>query len=178
MAIQRSLVMTLIGPDRPGLVEQLSQVVSDHKGNWIESRMAHLAGHFAGILRVQCPDSEREALVTGLQKVGGLAIHAEEELPAEPPKKRPAKSFQFDVMGNDRPGIVRELAAAIVEAGGNVEELTSNLESAPHAGHPVFHATGAVTLTPPASRQSLSTALESLSPDLSVTIEELPPHNE
>ena len=49
------LVLTLIGPDRPGLVESLAKRVTAHGGNWVESRMAHLAGQFAGILRVEVP---------------------------------------------------------------------------------------------------------------------------
>ena len=169
MSIQRSLVMTLIGPDRPGLVEKLSQTVNRHGGNWVESRMAHLAGHFAGILRVQCPEGEREGLVSSLQGLGGLAIHVEEELSSEP-AKGPSKLLRFDVMGNDRPGIIKDLATAICEAGGNVEELSSNMESAPHAGHLVFHATGRVSVAADFDERALTRALEALSPDLSVTL--------
>ena len=47
-----SLVLTVIGPDRPGLVEALSQSIASHDGNWLESRMAKLSGQFAGIVRV------------------------------------------------------------------------------------------------------------------------------
>ena len=45
----RSLVMTVIGPDRPGLVEELSKTIAAHEGSWLESRMAQLAGHFAAV---------------------------------------------------------------------------------------------------------------------------------
>ncbi len=44
------LVLTLIGPDRPGLVEAVAEPIAAHGGNWLESRMAHLAGQFAGIV--------------------------------------------------------------------------------------------------------------------------------
>ena len=50
------LVLTLIGSDRPGLVEAVAEVIAGHGGNWLESRMAHLAGKFAGILRVEIPE--------------------------------------------------------------------------------------------------------------------------
>ena len=43
-----TLVLTVIGRDRPGLVDTLSGVVAEHGGNWEESRMAHLADRFAG----------------------------------------------------------------------------------------------------------------------------------
>ena len=46
------LVLTVIGDDRPGLVEALAETIAAHEGNWLESRMSHLAGKFAGLLRV------------------------------------------------------------------------------------------------------------------------------
>ncbi|MGI9430405.1 MAG: glycine cleavage system protein R, partial [Bythopirellula sp.] len=59
-----SLVLTVLGQDRPGLVDAIAQAVADHGGNWVESRMAHLAGHFAGILRVEVDADQAEALTT------------------------------------------------------------------------------------------------------------------
>ena len=54
-----TLIVTFITPDRPGIVEQLSKTVSDLGGNWLQSRMAHLAGTFAGVARVSAPDGRR-----------------------------------------------------------------------------------------------------------------------
>ena len=42
--MEESLVMTVMGEDRPGLVEALARTVSERGGNWLESRMSHLAG--------------------------------------------------------------------------------------------------------------------------------------
>ena len=58
--MQRLLVMTVIGQDRPGLVESVAALVAENGGNWLESRMSRLGGHFAGILRVEVP-GENEA---------------------------------------------------------------------------------------------------------------------
>jgi len=55
-----SLVLTVIGPDRPGLVESLSQAIAQQEGNWLESRMARMAGQFAGILRVNIEEERAE----------------------------------------------------------------------------------------------------------------------
>ena len=57
--MQKNLVLTVIGPDRPGLVESLSRLVGEHGGNWTQSRMAHLAGQFAGILQIALPCPKR-----------------------------------------------------------------------------------------------------------------------
>lgn len=63
------LVLTAIGDDRPGLVEQLALVVARNSGNWLESSMSQLAGKFAGILRVSVPDENVEKLVSELESL-------------------------------------------------------------------------------------------------------------
>src|SRR5207302_9970959 len=67
--MQLSLVMTVIGRDKPGLVDSLAGIVAEHGGNWLESRMSRLGGHFAGILRVQVPAEKEAALVGALKKL-------------------------------------------------------------------------------------------------------------
>ena len=64
-----SFVLTIIGPDKPGLVERLSDTVTEHGGNWLESRMAHLGGQFAGILRVSVPESQANDLRAALERL-------------------------------------------------------------------------------------------------------------
>ena len=162
-----SLVMTVIGPDRPGLVESLSSTIERHNGSWLESRMANLAGFFAGIVRIECPTEQSAGLLKALKALDGLSIHAIEEAPVESTEQR---TLYFDDIGNDRPGIIRQLAAAVAGAGGNVEELNTDLESAPMSGHPVFHATGILCFPPDINPDDIVTALENLSPDLSVSL--------
>ena len=60
-----SLVLTVIGDDRPGIVEQIATAISEHNGNWLESSMSHLAGKFAGIVCVSIPDSQLDAVKSG-----------------------------------------------------------------------------------------------------------------
>ena len=76
------LVMTVLGNDRPGLVSSLADTVASHGGNWLESRMARLAGQFAGIVRIECPSETADALINELQTPGnsGLTILAEEDV--------------------------------------------------------------------------------------------------
>ena len=65
--MSQHLVLSFIGGDRPGLVERLSDTIARHNGNWLESRMAHLADKFAGILTVTVPLEHQEALVNALR---------------------------------------------------------------------------------------------------------------
>ena len=80
------------------------------------------------------------------------------------------RMVRIEVMGNDRPGIVRELTTAISQAGGNVEELSTGLESAPMSGHPMFRAQGIVAISPEDSLDKLQEAIEQLGEDLTVDL--------
>jgi glycine cleavage system regulatory protein len=163
------LVMTVLGNDRPGLVRSLADTVASHGGNWLESRMARMAGQFAGIVRIECPSEVVETLLKDLQSPGipGLTIQAVREKAEEPVHRR---TIVVDVVGNDRPGIVRELSAAIAKAGGNVEELTTGLESAPMSGHSMFRAHGVIAIDENAETDDLIASIESLGGDLTVDL--------
>lgn len=163
------LVMTVLGTDRPGLVSSLADMVVKYGGNWLESRMARLAGQFAGIVRIECPTENLDALIRELQTPGtsGLTVLAVREEAAEPVARR---TLVVDVVGNDRPGIVRELSSAISSAGGNIEELTTGLESAPMSGHPMFRAHGVVSIPENTATEVLVAAIEDLGGDLTVDI--------
>lgn len=163
------LVMTVLGTDRPGLVRSLSDTVAEQGGNWLESRMARLAGQFAGIIRIECEADRADSLVEKLQAADtGLTILAVKEEPEETSASR--RLVTVDVLGNDRPGIVRELSSAIVSAGGNIEELTTGLESAPMSGHPMFRAKGVVSIPEETETTTLTDAIEKLGADLTVDL--------
>ena len=163
------LIMTVLGGDRPGLVSSLADTVAKHGGNWLESRMARLAGQFAGIVRVECPVAAVDELLRELQSPGisGLTVHAVREPAGDVPARR---TVEVAVVGNDRPGIVRDLTSAIAGAGGNVEELTTGLESAPMSGHPLFRARGVISIPETVEVSTLTAAIESLGGDLTVDI--------
>jgi len=163
------LVMTVLANDRPGLVSSLSETIASHGGSWQESRMARLAGQFAGILRVECPADQSAALLASLAALESQGISVQARLEAATPAS-PRESMTLDVVGNDRPGIIRALSAAIAAAGGNVEDLATSLESAPMSGHPIFHATGRVSLATGGDPAAMIAAIENLGPDLSVSV--------
>ncbi len=167
--MNHTLIMTILGADRSGLVRSIAGIVAAHQASWQESRMARMAGQFAGILRVDCPVDQVETLSAALQElsVEGIQIQLIREALIE---AEPRKLWHIDVVGNDRAGIVHELTQAIAHCGGNVEELITGLESAAMSGHPLFRATGKVSLAGDGTDAALREAIESLSNDLSVEI--------
>ena len=74
--IKTSLVLTVLGADRPGIVESLARIVAEHGANWVDSRMAHLAGHFAGILRVEAEADRAEALAAALRQLADAGLES------------------------------------------------------------------------------------------------------
>ena len=169
-----SLVMTIIGADRPGLVGRLSAVVADHGGNWLESRMAHLGGQFAGILRVQIPSEQEQNLLAALQalETQGLSVRTQHDAVTAPPPARALATVE--VVGHDRPGIVRQISQVFAQHRVNVEELETHCESAPMSGEMLFHATATVQLSASYTLGQLRGALEEIATDLMVDIAVMP----
>ena len=168
--MQTSLVMTIISPDRPGLVGQLSAVIADHGGNWLESRMAHLGGQFAGILRIQVSDVQEPKLLAALQALEpqGLSIRVQPDSAPVTPVEPPLGTVE--VMGHDRPGIVRQIAQVFAQQQINVEELITTCESAPMSGEKLFRAIAHVRLPEGGGLGRLQLALEQIASDLMVDI--------
>ncbi len=123
------LELTVSCPDRPGLVETLSQAVANHRGSWLESRMARLAGHFVGILRVSVPEEQVDALTRALQSLEPESLKisvARSEL--EPPASD-TRELRLEILGSDRPGIVHEISQALAERSISVDELRSRSDT-------------------------------------------------
>jgi glycine cleavage system regulatory protein len=166
------LVLTLIGPDRPGLVEAVAEVIAGHGGNWLESRMAHLAGQFAGILRVEVPPTQVAPLSAALAALQGrgLRVIAEPSDGSEQTAPDEGRTMELELVGLDRPGIIREISQILARCGANVEELSTNRSSAPMSGEMLFSAKTRVRLAPHADVARLRAGLERMASDLMVEI--------
>jgi glycine cleavage system regulatory protein len=169
--VQVSLVLTLIGPDRPGIVERLARLLSAHDGNWLESRMAHLAGQFAGILRVEVDAARAEALAAALGALEpeGLRVHVAREPEAAPRQGR--HTVRLELVGNDRPGIVREICRVLTARDVNIEELVTECDDAPMAGGRLFRAAAELRVPRGVALDDLHRELEALASDLMVEIQ-------
>ncbi|MDG1893717.1 MAG: ACT domain-containing protein [Fuerstiella sp.] len=164
-----SLVVTLVGSDRPGLVGSVSDVVQKHNGNWLESRMARLAGQFAGIVLIEVPETDTEALIGGLNLLSNQGLKVVTELDTTRVADASAgREWSVDVVGNDRPGIVRELTRVLASHDVNVEELTTECIDAPHGGGHIFKAQAQLRLPEGLTTDLLQDELERLATDLMI----------
>ncbi|MGB5811030.1 MAG: ACT domain-containing protein [Polyangiales bacterium] len=164
-----SLVVTVIGKDRPGLVQSVSAAVEAHGGSWVESRMAHLAGHFAGILRASVPESSVEALSEALRGLhsGGLQVLIERGVTTAVEEGR---AIVLDLVGSDRPGIVHKISEALAARGVNVDELDTECDGAPWSGEALFKARARLRAPKGLDLDQLREGLEAIAGDLMVDI--------
>ncbi|MCD9118982.1 glycine cleavage system protein R [Pseudomonas bijieensis] len=163
------LVITVFAPDKPGQVERIADCIAEHGGNWLESRMSRLAGQFAGILRLSAPAEVHEELIEALQ---GLSAHGIRVLIAESSLEETCswKPIAMELVGNDRPGIVRDITRLLSEQGVNVERLVTQVRPAPMSNELLFHAEATLGVPLTLSLDTLQERLETLADELMVEL--------
>lgn len=165
-----TLVMTVIGADRPGLVQLVAACVADHGGNWLESRMCRLGGQFAGILSVEVPAERADELTGALAKLESqglrVIIHAEHAGIAA----GKGTLAEIELVGHDRPGILRSVSSVLAKHGLNVEDLASERVSAPMGGGTLFQARATVLVPVDGNLAAVRADLEKIASDLMVDL--------
>jgi len=163
------LVITIVGDDRPGIVENLAAVVAQHEGNWLSSSLSNLAGQFAGIIEVSVADERREQLSAAISELPGLQVHSvvggdSTEIGDQP-------MAELEVVGVDQPGIVHGLTELLKNEGINLLQFASWTESAPNSGDELFRAVAEFELSENLDLEALQAKLENMAEDLAVDIE-------
>ena len=165
-----SLVLTVIGPDRPGLVETISSTITDHEGNWLDSRMSRLGGQFAGILHVSVPDARADALTHALEQLDSEILRVQVEQESAQVSEAEGPPVDLALVGTDTPGIIRDISRALAELQVNVEELKTERVSAPMSGELMFRAEAQLRLPAELSFDELQERLERVANDLVVDL--------
>lgn len=164
-----TLVLTVLGDDRPGLVSALSGPVNAHGASWERSEMSRLAGKFAGIVVVSVAPERLEPLVAELTALAtqGLQVTVER---TDEPVQPPAQRLHLELLGADRPGIVAEISAALAQAQVSIEELSTDVRDAPMAGGTLFEARAVLSAPVGGDTEALRVVLEALADELMVDL--------
>lgn len=164
------LLLTAVGADRSGIVSSVAAEVAEHGGNWLESRMALLAGAFAGIILVEIPEDRIEELRAGLGNLEakGLAITVTSTAPEE---EHDQTVLRVTLLGHDRPGIVSQVTGAMAGLGVTIDDLDTELREAPMGDGVLFEARARVRITSATTEDDLRAALESIAMELMVDID-------
>jgi glycine cleavage system transcriptional repressor len=139
MVEKNYLVLTAVGPDRPGLVNEISSLVLAAGANLEDSRMAILGGEFALLMLVSGEVKAVTQVERGADELGSrLGLRVLTKLTSSQRAARDFLPYQIRVTGVDRPGIVQRVAAVLAGRGVNVASLQSRLAYAPESGTPMF----------------------------------------
>ncbi|MGH1486114.1 MAG: glycine cleavage system protein R [Cellvibrionaceae bacterium] len=163
------MVITLLSDDKPGIVQQVADIIAHEQGNWLESKMSQLAGKFAGILKVSIDDNNIDSLSQALKSLStkGIQVLIEKEHTSELSN---GKLLSFELIGADRVGIVSEIALAFSEKSINIDELETRCSSMPWSGEPLFEATGILIAPESINKDELLDKLDSIEDKLGIDI--------
>ena len=173
----KNLVISLIGHDRVGLVEELSKLVVESNGNIEASRMAHLGGEFAILMYISLPSESHDQLNVGIQKLSneGFKIIITETKHTDPSKYAGWLPYHIEVTGADHEGIIHKVSQQIAGFGINIESMETNVVKAPITGTPLFTLTAMIFVPPDQTHHNWSEKLQLVGDELNIDIE-ISPH--
>ena len=165
-----SLVVTVIGPDRPGIVRAMAERAKGFGANWTASRMANLAGQFAGIVHLDVPPENVDALANALMSLesAGLRVVIGRSASTEPPAGR--RIVNLELSGVDRPGIVRDLSASLAERGVSIEDLHTEVVDGASASEHMFRVRALLFVPDALSSEALQQGLDALASEMKMDL--------
>jgi len=137
--MSKNLVISALGNDKPGIVNELSKAILDQGGNITESRMTVLGGEFAMMLLVIGSQDCIDNIISKLDKTGeklNLTLIAKQTKPQEAEQKR--IPYQITVVSMDHPGIIHNISDFLSSRNLNIEEIETNTYAAAHTGTTMF----------------------------------------
>jgi len=165
-----SLMATVTGSDRPGIVSLISERASGFGANWAGSRIATLEGQFAGLVQFEVPEASAEPLTAALRALESSGVHVEvtkKERIAVPAGRRAVK---LEVAGHDRPGIVSELSGSLARRRVSIEDLQTEIVDGATPADQLFKVKALLVVPASVSNEELRNALEPLTKEMTVDI--------
>jgi glycine cleavage system regulatory protein len=169
------VILSVIGSDRPGLTEALASAVLSAGGNWLESHLSRLGGLYVGSVLVELEAAKVDALGAAARGVDahGLEVRIAPAVEGAAPD---GEVLQFSLVGQDRPGIVRQVTAILSGLEVNIETFDTLISAEPHSGAPLFHMEAQLRLPPGLKASGVQAALEEISAEVMVDISLTPAH--
>lgn len=140
MDAQHHAVLTAVGDDRPGLVDEVTRYITDRGGNLEDSRMVNLRGQFAMMMLVGGDEGAMSRLHDGLGSLRRSSnVHAEmRPADADVAQRAPALPFRLNTWAMDHPGLMQSVSHLLGQMGVNIESVDSSLRPAPYTNAPLF----------------------------------------
>jgi methionyl-tRNA formyltransferase len=166
-----SLVATVMGPDRPGIVRALSDRAQRHHANWTVSHMARFAGQFAGMVHFEVPRENVAALTDALRALepSGLKVAVADSGAGAAPSGW--RAFDFEFVGDDRVGIVADLTRVLADRGVSIDRLNTETVRSGASGKARFKVTAHLLLPAGADLEALRADLGELARSLMADVQ-------
>jgi glycine cleavage system regulatory protein len=164
------IVLTIIADDQPGIIKTVSKVLTKHDGNWTQSSMSSLAGHFAGILLASVPDDKTEACLAELHGLESRGLRITAKVSGEEAGTRKTSEYTLELVGNDHPGIVHDITRILASHKASVINLETSVEAASMGGGELFKARAQILVPESSDIFVLESELEDIANDLMVDI--------
>ena len=164
------VILTIVSSDRPGIIEPLSEILASHNGDWVDSNMSSLAGKFAGVLLASVPDENVDSLITDWKRLSSADLHLLAEKAVASPEAT-GRLFTMELLGQDHPGIVRDITRVLSEHQVNIEKLVTERQDASMSGETMFFAKIRLRIPENTDLNVLQEALEKLANELMVDID-------
>lgn len=161
------VILTAIGNDRPGLTQALADAVFAAGGNWLESHLSHLGGNYVGSILVELDDAGLPGLEAAARAVDASGLHVT-IVPAGDTPAASGETLLIEAVGQDRPGIVREITTVLAGIGVNIEDFATGTANGAESGSLLFRARARLTLPQGLSRDAVQAALEDISGEIMV----------
>ena len=169
--MQASFVLTVLSDDKPGLVKTISDVINEYDGSWTDSRMIHMAGKFAGLLRVSVPEDQVDELIADLTSLQDEGIEIAIETISQGDSSDSVNTIEIEVLGQESPGIINAITNQLEILSVNIEELHSEQRPAPMSSELLFYAKMTLSLPEGVESQDVQSALEDMPDQLVVDID-------
>jgi len=165
------VILMAIGDDRPGLTQSLADAIVEAEGNWLESHFATLGGKYVGSVLVELPEANLLQLEDAANRIvaSGFNVTVQAASGAGSPEGSP---LGFELVGKDRPGIVREVSTALAGLGVSIDDLETGTEEGAMFGGTVFRARASVLVPKGTSVDQVRQALEDISGEIMVDFED------
>jgi glycine cleavage system transcriptional repressor len=134
------VVLTAVGADRPGLVDEVASFVVERGGNVADSRMINLHGQFAMVMLVGGGDETMARLRAELESLSTCCAVRAEITSADPARAPapPALPYKLHTWAMDHPGLLKSMSHLLGELKVNIETADTRLKEAPVTGAPLF----------------------------------------
>jgi glycine cleavage system regulatory protein len=163
------VILSAVGSDRPGLTQSLAEAILAAGGNWLESHLGRLGGKYVGAILVELPEDRLLSLQRAIDAVDAAGLHVS-LVPAGEEPSAPSHALSIEVVGQDRPGIVREVTAVLSSLGVNIEDLVTSTENSAWSGERLFRAAARLRSPEGTSFEQVQSALEAISGEIMVDL--------